>query len=403
MKAVRCITVARVEGARADTAANSMHGDSFATDSHGPTGPLGAGTTATAHDFGGLCAAQAFDSAGRLFTVCGPLQGFTLLAIDPTTMTTLASLPLPTRPSTLQAILAGDLQLIFSDTSGGAYFYLDEQERVVLVDAHQDLRVIALQDPTGAPRLIDVARYPLAGSLVERDCFSFPDNLHPAGRCDAVTSVMPDWSGRYWFVSRDGVVGTVEPLSGTVRTIRLAGEEIGYSVDVVVMHRTVAHQGRRTICTVPVFGRGASAAENSLMTHGDAVIVQNTYGYQNPLSPAPGASVPGGVTRIDIDRADGTCHVAWTSPERVPSSAMKLSRGAGLLYGYSKVPDDFGRDLWYWTAIDVRTGATVYSVLAGTGPLANNNWGVISIGPDGAGYLGTINGLLRVRDGAIGS
>jgi hypothetical protein len=38
-------------------------------------------------------------------------------------------------------------------------------------------------------------------------------------------------------------------------------------------------------------------------------------------------------------------------------------------------------------------------VLAGVGPQWNNNWGVISIGPDGTAYVGTISGLVRVADG----
>ena len=108
--------------------------------------------------------------------------------------------------------------------------------------------------------------------------------------------------------------------------------------------------------------------------------------------------MPGGVTRVDVDRASGTCSIGWTSDETVPSSAMKLSRGAGLLYGYAKVADPAGRDLWYWSAIDWRTGATQYRVLAGVGPQWNNNWGVISIGPDGTAYVGTISGLVRVAD-----
>lgn len=452
----------------ADTVSNGMHGDAANTDAHTPVGPLGNATVVDSFDYGGLCVAQAFDTAGRLFTVCGSVQGFTLVVVDPVTMAPLASLALPQRPSTLQAILAGDPSVIFSDTSGGAYFVLDHLGRAVLVDAEQVLRVIALEPRAAGWALVDVARYPLAGHLVERDCFAFPTNLDPVGACDVVTAVMPDWSGRYWFVSRRGVVGTVDPATGEVRTLTLAGEEIENSmavddravyvvsdhavyalaadpsgapgvrwredydhsggprpgqlalgsgttptlvgddllaitdgadpVDVVVMRRDDEPDRPRTMCTVPVFGAGASAVENSLVTDGVDVAVQNTWGYEHLFTLPPGMSVPGGVAGVGIDRAAGTCEVQWASAERVPSSAMKLSRGAGLLYGYAKEPDAFGRDIWYWTAIDWRTGATVYRVLAGIGPQWNNNWGVISIGPDGSGYMGTMSGLLRVRD-----
>ena len=44
--------------------------------------------------------------------------------------------------------------------------------------------------------------------------------------------MLPDWCGRLWFVTRRGVVGTVDRSSGTVRTRRL-GERItnSFAVD----------------------------------------------------------------------------------------------------------------------------------------------------------------------------
>ena len=61
----------------------------------------------------------------------------------------------------------------------------------------------------------------------------------------------------------------------------------------VVVYRT-AHEAadgkRRKVCEVPVFGKGASATENSLITAGRSLIVENNYGYQDPLrarTPAP--------------------------------------------------------------------------------------------------------------------
>lgn len=454
----------------ADTVSNSMHGNSYNTDSHTPTGPLGSGTTITAWSYGALCAAQEFDSEGHLFTVCGALSGFILQALDAQTGAIIARLELPNRVSNQQATFTGNVQLIYNDTSGGAYFFLDQQGRVVLVDANQELRVLQL---TGNS-FTEVANYPLVSHLPERDCFQFPENLYPSGRCDVITSVMPDWSGRYWWVSRLGVVGTVDPATGSVKTISLPGEEIENSVavdangvyvlsdfaqymmttdpsgtpstvwrepydhsggirpgqvslgsgttptlvggdllaiadgadpvNVVIMKRDAVIGGPRTLCTVAVFGSGASAAENSITTDGagSAVAVQNTYGYSNPTSLPGGTTVPGGVTRVNIDRGTATCSVAWTNPTPIPSSTMKLSSGAGLLYGYSKKADSAGRDVWYWTAIDWRSGATVYQALAGvtqglTSPI-NSNWGVISIGPDGTAYMGILDGMLKIKD-----
>ena len=45
---------------------------------------------------------------------------------------------------------------------------------------------------------------------------------------DKIISALPDWSGRLWFASTNGVVGTVDPASGAVRS-RPLGERIANS------------------------------------------------------------------------------------------------------------------------------------------------------------------------------
>lgn len=42
----------------------------------------------------------------------------------------------------------------------------------------------------------------------------------------------------------------------------------------------------------------------------------------------------------------------------------------------------------------------MYQVLTGTGVRYDNNWAAISIAPDGTAFVGVLNGLIRVRDGA---
>jgi hypothetical protein len=50
---------------------------------------------------------------------------------------------------------------------------------------------------------------------------------------DCLIALMPDWSGRIWFESGNGVVGNVDPDTGAVRSVRLTGEIIdnSFSVD----------------------------------------------------------------------------------------------------------------------------------------------------------------------------
>ena len=58
-----------------------------------------------------------------------------------------------------------------------------------------------------------------------------------------------------------------------------------------------------------------------------------------------------------------------------------------------------GIDAWYFTAIDIRTGKVAWSRLTGTGIQWNNHYASIYLGPDGAAYIATLIGLVRVTDG----
>ena len=107
------------------------------------------------------------------------------------------------------------------------------------------------------------------------------------------------------------------------------------------------------------------------------------------------------MARVDV-RADGRgCRKVWTNrTERVPSVVSKLSLATGLLYTFTKDPDPVNptADAWFWTAVDFRTGRTVWKRLAGTGLGFNNHYAGIAIGPNGTEYVGGIGGLMAVRD-----
>jgi hypothetical protein len=79
----------------------------------------------------------------------------------------------------------------------------------------------------------------------------------------------------------------------------------------------------------------------------------------------------------------------WHSDERAPSVVPKVSLAAGLVYTYTKEPRDDGKDAWYFTALDFRTGQTVFEQLAGGGLGYNNNYAPVTIGPEGSAYVGT--------------
>ncbi|MFJ8300049.1 hypothetical protein ACIQ9R_29735 [Streptomyces sp. NPDC094447] len=455
---------------------SGMHADGAGSGTHPYPGPLGRSPRVDSEKIapvGGECATVTFDSGGRLVTVCGTFSGFLLKLLDPTTLDTLAEYKLPQRSSTVEAITRLDFEKIFKDTSGGAYFYLDDRDRVVLADSRQHIQRIAhRQRPDGAWEFVVENDWDLT-PLVPHDCVGWT-NLFPSGVCDPVTSVMPDWDGRIWWVTRLGRVGTVDPATGALRVVRLEGEEIQNSFSVaedgvslvtdhalysfradadgvprvrwrevydrgtgtkpgsvnqgsgttpdlfgphdeyvaitdnaddrmnVLVYRRGADvpAGERLVCKVPVFGSGASTTDNSLISWGNSLVVENNYGYENPSTLLLGKSVVGGATRIDV-RADGSgCDTVWESDVRSPSTVPKLSTANGLLYFYEKRPNSWGIDAWYLTAVDFRTGERVFSRFTGTGLAYDNNWAPITLGPDGTAYVGVFNGIVAVRDGA---
>jgi len=155
----------------------------------------------------------------------------------------------------------------------------------------------------------------------------------------------------------------------------------------------------RLHCTQPVLANNAGTTDNSLVAAGSSFIIENNYGYGGPTSTILGKTSTPGLARVMVD-GDG-CHVAWTSTEIAPSSVAKASLGNGLLYAYTKPKTGLlgnALDAWYFTAIDIRTGKTVWSRLTGTGIQWNNHYAAIYLGPDGTAYIATLAGLVRIQD-----
>jgi hypothetical protein len=88
----------------------------------------------------------------------------------------------------------------------------------------------------------------------------------------------------------------------------------------------------------------------------------------------------------------------WHSDEISPSVVPKLSLANGLVYVYTQDPEGNPDDPWFLTALDFRTGETVWKRLTGQGIGFNNNYAPVSIGPDGTAYIGVLGGLVLVRD-----
>jgi len=430
---------------------SNIHADAYMTDSYTWGGPLGNGIQVTSTFQSADCASLTFDSAGNLVTICVGLEGPRLMMFDPVSLETLGQLSLPPRDPACGSS-------VFTDFSGGGYFYLDDQDRAVVPTTTREIWIVAETGlPWPAPGFELQQAYDLSSAVPPDDC---------------VISVLPDWSGRLWFATVHGVVGTVDPVTGAVASVTLGGEAIGnsFAVDetggvfvvsdhamyrfdpdpatgapvqtwretydrgtrlkpgqtnfgsgttptligsqylaitdnadpfmhVVVFRREAQVSGTRLVCQVPVFGATRGATENSLIAAGPSLVVENNYGYTGPSSTMNGGVTEPGVARVDIAANGSGCRKRWTNDaERIPTTVSKVSLATGLIYAYTKPPESNGADAWYLTAIDFRNGHTVYSQLAGTDLGFNNNYAPVTLGSDGAAYVGALGGLVELRD-----
>jgi hypothetical protein len=156
----------------------------------------------------------------------------------------------------------------------------------------------------------------------------------------------------------------------------------------------------RQVCRVPVFQENESADENAMIAAGNSYLIENNYGYQTPASVQGTENVAAGFARVDINSSGTGCRLAWTNTSvHVPSVVSKLSLANGLVYTYTT--DAGVSQPWYWTALNFRTGRVVYKVLAGNGVGYNNNYAGITISPAGTEYLGTLDGIIALRDGVF--
>ena len=214
---------------------NAMHADGYSSDVHPGGGPLGnniqmisrVGITRAP---GGQCATLTFDSEQRLVALCAAMTGFRLHLIEPRSLRLLAEYKLPMRPSSYDAIIQRDKSYIMEDSSG-AYFYLDEQDRVVMAASDQTVRRISHSEDANGNWSFQTDDIWDLSDDVPHDCTT-PTNWEPEGECDPITAVMPDHGGLIWWVTRRGRLGTLDPRNGEVKSSRLDNEEIqnGFSV-----------------------------------------------------------------------------------------------------------------------------------------------------------------------------
>ena len=430
---------------------SNIHNDTWMTGAYHWPGPLGRNTvTSSGASQSGICSTIAFDSRGRIVTVCSSIVAPPQARIiDPDTLAVLATYDFPQLPK------VGNTP-DYQNFAAGGYFYLDNRDRLVVATKTNHIYVLG--------QTADGSAFKLVGD------YDLSSRLNPDS--ERISSALPDFQGKIWFVAKQsGKVGTLDRKSREIRILRLnetiqnsltvdrnaiyvvtstrlyrftktksgkpkivwkvkyrntgkakpgqADAGSGTTPDIlkggyvaivdnadpenIVVYRTAEKlKGKkRLVCEVPVFSKGASATENSLITTGRSLIVENNYGYTDPFAEGGGTVVTKpGFSRVDIRKNGKGCRKVWTNRDvRAPSVVPKLSAKTGLIYTYTRPPDPSGSQGYYWTAIDFKTGKTAWNRYAGSGFFFNNNYSGLGLGRDGTAYIGVIGGIASLSDG----
>ena len=429
---------------------SNIHNDTWMTDAYTRSGPLGNNLVATSGSLPpSLCGSLTFDSKGRIVSVCPSLVAPpTARIIDPNTLEVISSYVLPTAPNT-----PGTQE--YQNFTGGGYFYLDNKDRIVVatktdhifvinegpdgntltLESDYDLTCVldvnteritsALPDFNGLLWFISKAngkvgtlnfetgalKVKTTGEEIENSFAVGEDGVYIVSdkqmyRFKATKNGTPKvvWKAGY---KNSGIVkpSMVNAGSGTTPTIMDNGlVAIADNADPmnIVVYRTekkLKKGEKRKVCQQPVFGMGASATENSLMTAGRSLVVENNYGYQDPFGPNTGMVTEAGFARVDMNKKLTGCKLVWTNRDaRAPSVVPKLSTANGLIYAYTRPPDDAAQG-YYWTAISFATGKTQWLKYSGSGLSFNNNYAGLALGPDGSAYLAVTGGIMKLSDG----
>jgi len=458
---------------------SGIHNDAWQSDAYTQYGgPLGNKPQTLSNAIGRICISITFDSKGRIVASCSNLSGPHLYLMDPKTLEVLAELTLPFVPA------AGNPA---TNTTGGAYFFTDSKDRAVVATADRHINAYKIDESGADPQWkLDQSFDPTPClDPTDRMPSALPDTkgrywfvgrtkgsvgvLDPkTGKCGGVVlgeeienSFATASDGVYivtdkaqykfsaggdlkvkqvWRSKNYGNTGQQKPGqfnagSGTTPTLisgwtkkerkSKAPEYVAITDNADPMNVVVyrANNGK-VVCTVPVFKQGASDTENSIISMGRSLFVENNYGYDlykfndqivpsgdpvpNPSGDRGAVSEPG-IARVDINKNGKGCRKVWENDEvRAPSVVSKGNARNGLIYTFENVkdPQNSDSDPWYWTTLDARTGKVVYKVLAGYGGLYNNHYAGLALGRDKASgkvtaYVGGVGGIMAMRDGMV--
>ncbi|WP_372477292.1 hypothetical protein [Nocardia australiensis] len=426
----------------------TMHGDAGSSDATPLAGPGTGDVSVAGYPLAAACPTLLQGSDNLVVALCTAIVGQAPVVhlLDP-------------GAGGLVGTSLASLRLAKGSVLGGVYAYLDNADRLVVVDGSRMLlRIGHTRDAAGKWQLAVESSTDLSSAI-------------PVG--DNVTGLVPDYSGNVWFATGKGLVGLVTP-SGVTTTVALpAGEQVANSISAApdgriavatthalyelrpaaggpeVAWRGAYDRGRarkpgqlswgtgstptyfgpntgaeyltivdnaddqvhalvfrsgsgELVCSQPVLTKGGAGSENSPIGIGRSIFVASTYGYPYPGVPEDaGTAVPasapftGGMTRVDVD--DTGCHTVWENTVR-SSAVPHLSTADGVIYTVARKGLDVTTPLdgYSFTVIDPNIGAVTASRLL-PGTIVDDPLQTSPLVTQGRQILqGTVTGVLRI-------
>ncbi len=194
--------------------ASEMHEDSYASDVSNMPGPGMNGTKVQyfhslqkGKGFSGMCPSFAFIDDNTVVTLSFGRANTTLLLLDVSNeIIILDTLEIPGRGSSaLDLAKKANRMALFRNTSGGAYFYLSDKNRIYIPGANNNILRIQVKGRRfmkNEMQSINIQEQILAGNLIDK-------SMTDKDQLNVLTAILPDKNGNVWFTSRYGIIGLI--------------------------------------------------------------------------------------------------------------------------------------------------------------------------------------------------
>ena len=194
---------------------SAMHEDSYSTDVTNLEGPIPENPRVQyfqvrekGKEFSGMCPAFAFLDENTMVTLSFGRENTTLLLIDiRDSLKVIDAMPIPGRGHKAAELTSKKARMkLFRNTSGGAYFFLSQNNEVVIPGPGYDIIYVPIVDlKFQRERAInlDILEQIEKGDLVH-------EGLSEEDGENKLTAVMPDNKGNIWFTSQLGIIGVID-------------------------------------------------------------------------------------------------------------------------------------------------------------------------------------------------